>query len=207
MTRARAAVVAGACVIALVSTACARKMFVPPVGPGVPAADADAAWAEATRDCRAARTFTGDLRLSGRAGGERLWPVSLESAVTSDESIYLGATVAGRSIFALAGTAARAGLWLRSDRRVVTAPPGDIVDALIGVPLEPSRWLAVLTGCVTRNADLEESARYGKLLTVRTRDARVHLARRGPSWRTVAGEAEGFVIEYGWNTGRFPEDI
>lgn len=201
------AVVAGACALALASTACTRAMFVPPVGPGTPVTDAAAAWTEATTACRSARTYTGALRLSGRAGDQRLWPVSLESAVTSDNAVYLSATVAGRSIFVLAGTAQQAGLWLRADRRVVTARPSEIVEAMIGVALEPRRWLAVLSGCVTGEAEVESAERHGKLLTIRTRDARVHLARQGASWRTVAGEADGFVVEFGWGASQFPKEI
>jgi hypothetical protein len=106
---------------------CTRAMFKPPAGPGAPAPDAAAAWAEATDGCHGLRSYAGVLRASGRVGGARLWPVSIDVAVLADQSIYLGATAAGRSLFLLAGTGGSATLWLRDEQRTVTAPPADIL--------------------------------------------------------------------------------
>jgi hypothetical protein len=90
-------------------------MFVPPAGPGVPAANASEAWAAATADCRQSQNYKALLHVSGRAGGDRLWPFALETALTSDGAIYMSATTSGQSIFVLAGTAREATLWLRRE--------------------------------------------------------------------------------------------
>ena len=43
--------------LALFTTSCAARMFVPPAGPGAPAPDAATAWEEATKTCRTVTTF------------------------------------------------------------------------------------------------------------------------------------------------------
>ena len=99
-----------------VAAGCVRAVFVAPAGPGVPAPEAPAAWAEATAGCRSARSFAAALSVSG-AWAERVWPVAIEAAVTADQSIYLSATAVGNAVFVLAGTADQATLWLRRDNR------------------------------------------------------------------------------------------
>lgn len=197
----------GAACLAIVATACGHAMFVPPTGVGSAVIDAGAAWASATSGCRNAQSYSAALRLSGRAGAQRIWPLAIETAVTSDQSIYMSATVAGRSVFVLAGSAGRATLWLRHEQRVVTAPPADIIDAILGVSIPPDRLLAVLTGCVTRAFDVSAAAQYGRVLTIATPDARVHLDRRPSAWQTRAGEVEGFVVEFARESSSFPQKI
>ncbi len=184
-----------------------RAIFVPPAGPGAPAPDAAVAWAEATGACRTARAYVAALRVSGRVGAQRLWPVSIEAAVTADQSIYLGATAAGNSLFVLAGTANRATLWLRRDQRIVTATPAEILEAIVGVPLSPDALLGVLTGCVARSFDITRAARYGRLLTIETSDARVHLEQQGGRWRIRAAETGAFTVEFTGGGPSRPQDV
>jgi hypothetical protein len=189
------------------AASCTRAMFVAPAGPGDAAPDAAAAWTEATAGCRDARSFVAAVRASGKVGQERVWPVSLELAVTADQSIYISATAVGNSVFVLAGTANRATLWLRHDNRAVTAAPADIMEALVGVPLSPARLMAVLTGCVARSLDVVSAARYPNLLAIHTADARVFLAQTGGTWRTTAAEADRFTVEFARKSSAQPDDI
>jgi hypothetical protein len=133
--------------------------------------------------------------------------MAVDTAVTADQSIYMGATVAGRSIFVLAGSANRATLWLRREHRVVTAPPAEIIDAVLGVSLPPERLLAIFAGCLTRDVTLTAAAQHGRLLTIDTPDGRIYLERGAAGWQTRAGEAEGFLVEFARETSSFPQKI
>ena len=177
--------------------ACAtRAMFVPPAGPGTPVTYAAAAWTEATANCRNARSYAAAARASGKFGAERLWPIGIDVAVTSDQSIYLAANAVGRSLFVLAGTANTATLWLRQEERVVTAAPAEIMDAIVGVPITPDRLLGVLTGCVARSFAITRAALHGSLLAVDTADARLYLEQSNGQWRTRAASTDAFVVEF-----------
>ena len=182
-------------------------MFVPPAGPGAPVAYAAAAWTEATANCRNARSYAAAARASGKFGAERLWPVGLDIAVTTDQSIYLAANAVGRSLFVLAGTGNRATLWLRQEERVVNAAPADIMDAIVGVSIAPDRLLAVLTGCVARSFDVTRSALHGRLLAIDTADAHLYLEQMNGQWRTRAATTDAFVVEFAAYAGALPSDV
>jgi len=197
-------------VLAIAPMGCARAIFVPPAGPGAPAADAATAWAQATAACRDVKSYVGALGLSGKVGSQRIWRVSIESAVTAAREIYLGATVSGRPVFLLAGTDERATLWLRGDDdRAVTAPAADIVEALIGVRLDARRVLAVLSGCATLTPDVDTGVarQVGRLVRVATGDGAVYLEKRTERWTTRAAEVDGETDEYAWKEGPYPADV
>ena len=194
-------------IVLCMASACARSMFVTPSGPGTAAPEAASAWADASRGCRDARTMTAGLRISGKVGGTRLWPVNIEAAVTRDQSIYLSATAAGTPVFVLAGTANRATLWLRREQRIVTAAPAEIMSAIVGVPLSPDLLLAVLTGCGTRSFDVIRATRHDKLISIETADTTVHLEQQGGAWRTRAAQSASFVVEFGRGTGVGPAEV
>lgn len=194
-------------IVLCMAAACTRSMFVAPSGPGSPAPEAASAWADASRGCRDARTMTAGLRISGRVGGTRLWPVNIEAAVTRDQSIYLSATAAGTSVFVLAGTGNRATLWLRREQRVVTAAPADIMSAIVGVPLSPDLLLAVLTGCGTRSFDVVRATRHDKVISIETADTTVHLEQQGGAWRARAAQSASFVVEFGRAAGAVPAEV
>jgi hypothetical protein len=195
-------------VLALVATAACggRAMFVPPPSPGDPAPDAGPAWTEAVSVCRDARSYGSILRVSGRVGTERLWPVEIETVVTADQSIYLNAIAGGQTVFVLAGTAGRASLWLRADQRVTTAATGEILDAIIGLSVTPAELLAILAGCVARDTNLVSAERQGRLLAITTKDARVYLTQDKGVWRTHAAITSSFTVEFG-GPARPPSEI
>ena len=182
--------------VAVLGTACGPA-FTPPVGPGEPAPDADAAWAQATASCRGARTYSAMLHF-GAVGA------NVQTTVTDDGRLRLGAIVAGRPRFTLAGSRDDATLLLHDDRRVVRAPAAAIVEQLIGTPIAPEEWLAFVTGCVTRSHDIQEAARVGKYLRVTTAEGRVYLRQQGGAWRVHGGEVLGLIVHYEWRDSAFP---
>jgi hypothetical protein len=193
--------------LALAASACGHAMFVPPAGPGVPAANAADAWASATSACRQSQNYKAILHVSGRAGDERLWPLAVETALTSDGAIYMSATTSGQSIFVLSGTAKESTLWLRREDRAVVAPPGAIIESMLGVALPPDRLLSVLTGCITRTFDVTSSAQHNSILAIHTSDARVYLEQLATGWRARAGDVDGFSVELGRKGSPLPENV
>lgn len=182
--------------VAVLAAACAPA-FTPPVGPGEPAPDADAAWAQATASCRGARSYSAMLHF-GAVGA------NVQTTVTDDGRVRLGAIVAGRPRFTLAGSRDDATLLLHDDRRVVRAPAAAIVEQLIGTAIGPEEWLAFVTGCVTRSHDIKEAARVGKYLRIATAEGRVYLRQQGGVWRVHGGEVLGLVVHYEWRDSAFP---
>jgi hypothetical protein len=182
--------------VAVLGTACAPA-FTPPAGPGEPAPDADAAWAQATASCRGARTYSAMLHF-GAVGA------NVQTTVTDDGRVRLGAVVAGRPRFTLTGSRDDATLLLHDDRRVVRAPAAAIVEQLIGTAIGPEEWLAFVTGCVTRSHQIKDAARVGKYLRITTAEGRVYLQQQGGVWRVHGGEVLGLIVHYEWRDSAFP---
>jgi hypothetical protein len=191
-----------ALLVAAVLLGCAAcgPAFTPPVGPGVPAPDAADTWTQATTYCRGAKTYSAMLNL-GAAGA------NVQTTVTSDGRVFIGAIVAGRPRFTLAGTRDAATLVLHDDRRVVRAPAAAIVEAVLGTAIEPAAWMAVLTGCLTPSHDPRDLARVEGYLRVTTSEGQVYLQRQAGVWRVRGGETLGLIVDYEWRESRFPTRV
>jgi hypothetical protein len=201
----RACRLAAAC--ALLASACAPRVFVPPAGPGEPFPDAATAWSEATRACSGASTYAASIHVHGRVGREGL-NATILGLVTRADQIYLSLPVMfGPPAFILGGTADRATLWLARDKRVLVAPADDIVEALTGLRLDPRALLALLSGCVTGVGEVTDSARYGKLGAVTTAQGRMFLEQRDGRWRVTRGLASGLIVEYSDLQGDWPRAV
>jgi hypothetical protein len=129
---------------------------------------------------------------------------NVQTTVTDDGRVRLGAVVAGRPRFTLTGTRDDATLYLHDDRRLVRAPAAAIVEALIGTPIGPEEWLAFVTGCVTRSHDMTDASRVGKLLRITTAEGRVYLRQQGGAWKVRGGEVLGLIVDYEWRDSSFP---
>lgn len=194
---------------AITASACGPQRVVLPVGAGVPRVDGVAIFEAATRSCRDIHSLTADLGLSGTAGQQKLRGHVI--AGFSAGSLRLeGVAPFGGPVFILAAENDRGTLLLTRDRRVVrSAPPADILQALVGVRLSPDDLLAVLTGCV-KAAPVPVSARaYGvDWIAVDLRGgATGYLRRTGADWLVVAGMLEGLQVEYGNNAGVLPDQV
>ena len=182
--------------------ACAGPRFVLPTGAGAPAPAAPAAWADATARCRGAQTFSSELRISGRAGTRSLRRATVFAGLTSTGQIRLEAPAPfGRAAFILTASGGDATLVTR-DNQVLTAPPEQIVEALIGVALGPKSLLTILSGCGLSDGPIEDAVMYPSLLAVRTAEGRAFLQSLADHWRIVAVEREGLVIEYQHDASR-----
>jgi len=191
----------------IVAASCAPPRFTLPSGPGVPAPDLRAAFAEATAACRGARTYSAELRLSGRAGATGRVKATAVTGVTSEGRIRLEIPAPfGRAAIVLAGGADRATLVTRDDR-VLIARAADIVEAIVGVALTPSQMLALLTGCGASRPPEGEPVRYGALAAAGSAETRVFLRQDGARWRVAAAEVSGLVVDYPAFAGEWPPVI
>jgi hypothetical protein len=142
---ARVALAAG--VVAL--TACAARAPMRPGGTTVPDPSAVDAFVEATRSCAGLQTITTEIRLSGRAGGERMRGTLITGLAAPASLRFEAVAPFGPPIFILAGRDNRATLLLPRDNRVlVDTNVPDVLERLTGLSLAASDLRMILTGCL-----------------------------------------------------------
>ena len=112
----------------------------------------------------------------------------------------------GSTVLRLGGTSANATLVLR-DNRVFTGAIGAIVEALVGVRLEPDRLLAVLAGCISTSSEATAGTRQAAVAEVSTSDAVVFLAEDASGWRPRAGVFDQMLVDYRRSQDGYPRDI
>jgi hypothetical protein len=128
---------------------CAAR--VPPRPAGAATADPTAvdAFTQATAACKGLKTMTGALRLSGRAGTERLRGTLLTGLAAPASVRFEGVAPFGQPFFILAARDNRGTLFLPRDNRVLKdAAVPDVVGRLTGVTLSAPDLRFVLTGCL-----------------------------------------------------------
>lgn len=206
-----------ATVIVAGTVACAKvvppRVVVPP-GTGTPEPKALDYWWAASNSCRTAQTFSAELKITGRVAGNKLGRATIHSAVTRQDQIRLEAVAPiGGPIFVLAGTARSATLTLPRDKRVLTAPAADIVEALIGIRLTPWDWLDVLSGCVRREAPAS-GVRIGDAVVLEAgspnrpaEQGAIVLRPEGAAWRIAGGERVGANVDYQLFAGTWPAKL
>lgn len=184
--------------IGLSAAGCGGYRFALPGGSPEPAASAASAWAEATRSCRDVRAYSATLTVSGHVGGRGVPKLTVFTGATSDGGIYLDGRYDGTAIFTLGGTADRATLVRHDDNTTVTARAEDVLDALVGLKMTPSRWLALLSGCVSTapSSPIARGDRSGSELVLTLADARALLDSTSKQWRVTGGVFDRMTIEY-----------
>lgn len=187
---------------------CATGRFVAPVEIPIPVSltEAEAAWGEATRDCRAVEAYGGEVRASVAIDSRRFPTLRLGLAVERDGRIAIDARVSGSSFFTLRGRGEAATLVLSQERQVVTGRVDEILDALAGLPIGPERLLAVLTGCLSL-APATTGERVGPFVRVTGPDAVVYLTRASGPWRVRAGSFGSLSVDYATRDGAWPSQI
>jgi hypothetical protein len=135
--------------VALWLSACSAA--IPKRPEGAPANDPAAigAFEGATRFCRGLKTLTTEIRLSGRAGGERLRG-TLHAGFAAPGALRFEAVAPfGPPVFILAGRDNRATLLFPRDNRVLPdVALADVLDRLTALALSADDVRLVLTGCL-----------------------------------------------------------
>jgi hypothetical protein len=189
--------------LCLASLGCAARMPSWPTGPPQPVADAQSVLDTLTAACRAVRTLTADLALSGHSGTGRLRGRVQAGFRAPDDMRLEGLAPFGPPVFVLASTAAATTLLLPRDDRVHTGTPArQLVEALSGLALDGAALRAVLTGCVSTQTTALDAMRFtdGRMI-VRAADDATLLAQDG---RIVGGNRDGLRVDYQAFVGDFP---
>jgi hypothetical protein len=195
----RAALIATVAV-AVVTGACATTApWRIPEGPSQPLAASEAAglFGQATAACRAVRTLTAEIGLSGRAGSGKLRGRVLAGFERSGAVRLEAPAPFGAPVFILAARSNQSVLWFPRDKRVLRdAAVADVLEALTGMRWQADDLLALLTGCLA--ADLRPEA--------------IEAKRFDSGWLVVpvSGGAEAFLLggRQPWRIsgGRVPVD-
>jgi outer membrane biogenesis lipoprotein LolB len=195
---------------ALVAAGCAQRPLQVPTGTGTPLPDFAAIHASLAQPCAGVRTFTAELALSGRAGGQKLRGRALAGFEAPSSMRLEGLAPFGPPAFILVSRGDAATLLLPRDDRVLrNAAPEDILGALTGVTLAPADVQAVLTGCVVPAPKALGGAQLGEDWRRLDLDggARVFLRRTGGRWQLRAAERSGWRVEYAEWQGAFPKTV
>lgn len=149
--------------LTLLAVSCAARM--PPRPGGAPTPDPTAleAFAAATAGCAAnARSIEAELRLSGRAGGQRVRGRIL-AGLEEGGSIRLEAPAPfGAPFFILAGRNERATLLLpREDRVLKDTGVSEVLERITGLSLGAEDLRLIISGCLIANAAPTEGRQWG----------------------------------------------
>jgi hypothetical protein len=203
LPRAAAAVLLAASVAA---SSCAPRRLALPAGTSHPVPDAHAIAERLFAPCRRLSTLTAEIRLSGRAGRDKLRG-RLIAGLAAPGSIRIEAVAPfGAPVFILAADTGSSTLLLPRDDRVLTgAAPADILDALAGIALTPGDLLALLAGCPGVDPAFDEARGYGDEWVAFPSDSRTAYARRANGeWQLAAIAAPSLIVEYSRFEGRQP---
>jgi outer membrane biogenesis lipoprotein LolB len=133
--------------------ACAARAPARPAGPTTPDPTAIEAFTQATKQCIGLKTMTAELRLSGRAGSEKLRG-TLHTGLAAPASVRFEAVAPfGQPFFILAGRDNRATLLLPREQRVLAdAAVADVLEHITGLRLTANDLRLILSGCLAESA-------------------------------------------------------
>ena len=160
-----------------------------PAGPGTPSSDARDALADATAACRAVSTITAEIAASGSVAGQR-FRARLSAGLASPASARLEAAAPfGAPMFILVATGDDATLLLPHDGRVLEhGRPDEVIEAIAGVPLDPSALRAALIGCASAPdiAGAKQVSDDWRMIADGPNEIYLHRERQPAQWRLVA---------------------
>lgn len=196
--------------LSVVVSGCAPRLLSLPTDPGSPLPGFIEIHRRVTASCAGVRTFTAELSLSGRVGGQTLRGRAIAGFARPASLRLEGVAPFGPPVFILADGGGGATLLLPRENRVLhDARAADILGALTGIALAPADLQAILTGCVA-----SIPGALGGYLHQRgwasidlPNDATLYLERVGVDWRPRAAERPGWQIEYSAWQGGFPRGV
>lgn len=181
---------------------CGRRSPVAlPTGAGTPFPLFAAAYGDATTDCRALKTLSASIRLSGRAGGTKL-AARIDSGFAAPAHLrlegYPRVNFGGQPFFVLVSSDTGTMLVMPRDRRVLRgAPPAAIVEALAGVALGPADLRAIVAGCGLQSAGASAGRAFPNgWLAIDAGETAVFLRSVGGRWRVIGARRGMLTITY-----------
>ena len=197
-----------ACVATL--SACAARPPARPDVPGVAHPPAVELFTAATGQCAGLNTFTGALRLSGRAGSERLRG-TLHTGLAAPASVRFEAVAPfGQPFFILAGNGERATLLLpREDMVLTDALVPDLLERLTGLRLGARDLRLLLTACLAVPASPREGLLYDRdwQSVVVGRQTLAYLRTVDGRPRVVAADDGAWRVDYAQYQNNWPRQV
>jgi outer membrane biogenesis lipoprotein LolB len=132
-----------------VTSACATRAPVRPVGKSTPDPSAVTLFNSITQECRRVRTLTTEIALSGRAGSSRL-RARLHGGFATPQSLRLEAVAPfGPPVFILAARANNATVYFPRENRVLPSTPvASVLQRLTGLDIGADDLRLMLSGCL-----------------------------------------------------------
>jgi outer membrane lipoprotein-sorting protein len=199
-------------VAAATAGACGAKPPALPTGAGTPFSGYAAAYDEATAGCRAIKTISASMSLSGKAGSTKLRGRIDAGFAAPARARLEGIPPFGKPVFVLVAEDGRGTLVLtREDRVLRDAPPEAIVEALAGVPLTPDALRTIVSGCgfsdtaPTGGSEIRDTAADWVVLSFP--ESTGYLKREGGAWRLAAASRGSVTVRYDTFDGARPAGV
>ena len=196
----------------IVAASCASPRVTLPSGAATPFPDFVSAYTYATAECRAVRTMSASLSLSGRAGSTKL-AARIDAGFAEPARLrlegYPRVNFGGKPFFVLVASGPAATLVLTRDGRVLRgAAPSAIIEALAGVALEPDELRALVSGCALGTGQPSTGRSFANgWAAVDTGDSTAFLRQLEGQWRIVAARRGSLTIEYSNFAGGRPSTV
>jgi outer membrane lipoprotein-sorting protein len=195
---------------ALTLASCAARAPMRPAGNSTPDPTATQAFAAATKSCAGLKTVSAELRLSGRAGGERLRG-TLHTGLAAPASVRVEAVAPfGQPFFILAGQDNRAGLLLPRDNQVLQdTPVAAVLERLTGLALSATDLRLILTGCLSEATNATNGRVYDRDWRAVDLDSGVVAYIRPVDGvpAVVAADHGNWRVDYAMHRNGFPRQV
>ena len=198
--------------LVIFAASCTPPRVTLPSGAGAPFPDFVSAYTQATAECRAVKTMSASLSLSGRAGSTKL-AARIDAGFAEPARLrlegYPRVNFGGKPFFVLVANGPTATLVLTRDDRVLRgASPSAILEALAGVALEPDELRALVSGCALGAGQPEGGRSFEKgWAAVEAGDSTLFLRQLEGQWRVVAARRGSLTIEYSNFVGGRPSTV
>jgi hypothetical protein len=193
------------------TVSCAPRVVVSlPGGSSTPDPDAEPLLASITARCAGVHTWSAEVAVSGRVRDETARLTVLAGTTDRGDLRLEGLAPFGAPIFVLVATADSASLLFPRDPSLLRgAPTAAVLEALVGLSLEPADLHALLTGCgVSEPVPSAGRAFAGGWKAVDVGPGRtMFLTHTGDRWRLTAARIGSLTVGYAGFAGVAPREV
>jgi hypothetical protein len=196
--------------VAVLLAGCTARAPQRPQDPGTPDPSAVEAFTAATKPCAGLKTLSAEIRLSGRAAGERLRG-TLHAGFAAPASLRFEAVAPfGPPVFILAGRDNRTTLYFPRDNRVLAdVALAEVLDRLTALRLDADDVRLILTGCLAQQATPSEGRAWSdglKAVTLRP-NVIAYVRDRNATPIVVAADYGPWLVDYTDHLNGWPRTV
>jgi hypothetical protein len=167
-------------------------------------------FSEATKSCAGLRTLTAEIRLSGRAGGQRLRG-TLHAGMAAPGALRFEAVAPfGPPVFVLAGRDNQTTLFFpRDDRVLPDVPLSEVLERLTALSLDADAVRLILSGCLADAAQASDGRSWSNGWSAVSLDSGItaYVQRRNGMPVVVAADYGPWLIDYGDHVNGRPRTV